>query len=115
MIYALFHVGAICIAEVNDDLLQQQSDQVQTRHNEIHLRLKPAKDFGLPNKENHYVKPRKPRVLGCALIMSRAKNKVKEVTSYQYNRYHVFQQKFTWDNEFLFPSLEQQNSIHFPM
>ena len=54
MIYALFHVGAIGIAEVNDDILQQQSDQVQSRHNERHLRLKPAKDFGLPNKKKSF-------------------------------------------------------------
>ena len=39
VIYALFHVGATGISGVNDDLLQQSSDQLQTSHNEIHMRI----------------------------------------------------------------------------
>ena len=36
MIYVLFHAGATGIAEVNDDLLQQSSDQVQNTHKPRH-------------------------------------------------------------------------------
>ena len=44
VIYALFHVGATGISGVNDDLLQQSSDQVQTSHNEIHMRMEALND-----------------------------------------------------------------------